>query len=114
MLALYNLLRDLISQAATKHDLDPLAISFVDALHALIDAIPGMQRTPVERLRFLYDQRLDDIAACVMTRRRRKRTYPRVVKVKMSNFLRKRPGHKEEFRDFETETKVFGEVSEVA
>lgn len=114
MLTLYNLLRDLINQAAKKHDLDPLAISFIDTLHAVIDAIPGMQRAPVERLRFLYEQLLDDIAACVMTRRRRKRAYPRVVKVKMSNFRLKRPGHKQELRDFETETKIFGEVREGA
>ncbi len=110
MLTLYNLLRDLINQAANKHDLDPLAISFVDSFHAVIDAVPGMQRAPVERLRFLYEQLLDDIAACVMTRRRRKRAYPRVVKVKMSNFLLKRPSHKQELRDFETETKILGQV----
>lgn len=114
MLTLYNLLRDLINQAAEKHDLDPLAISFVDALQAVIDAIPGMQRAPVEHLRFLYDQLLADIAACVMKRRRRKRAYPRVVKVKMSNFRLKRSQHKEQLRDFETETKVFGEVPEAA
>lgn len=114
MLTLYNLLRDLINQAAKKHNLDPLAISFVDSLHTVIDAVPGMQRAPAERLRFLYEQLLDDIAACVMTRRRRKRAYPRVVKVKMSNFLLKRPCHKQETRDFETETKVFGDVRDAA
>ncbi len=114
MLTLYNLLRDLINQAAKKHDLDPLAISFVDALQAVIDAIPGMQRASVERLRFLYDQLLDDIAACVLKRRRRKRAYPRVVKVKMSNFLLKRTKHKQRIRDFETETKIYGEVSDDA
>jgi hypothetical protein len=113
-LTLYNLLRDLINQAAKKHDLDPLAISFVDSLHAVIDAIPGMQRAPTGRLRFLYEQLLDDIAACVMKRRRRKRAYPRVVKVKMSSFALKRPGHKQELRDFKTETKIFGEVRDVA
>ena len=100
----------LINQAANKHDLDPLAISFVDSLHAVIDAVPGMQRAPVERLRFLYEQLLDDIAACVMMRWRRKRAYPRVVKVKVSNFLLKRPSHKQELHDFETETKILGQV----
>ena len=114
MLTLYNLLRDLINQAAKKHDLDPLAISFVDALQAVIDAIPAMQRASVERLRFLYHQLLDDVAACVLKRRRRKRAYPCVVKVKMSNFRLKRLGHKQETRDFETETKIFGEVSDAA
>ena len=110
MLTLYNLLRDLIKQSANKHGLDPLAISFVDALHAIIDAIPGMQRAPAVRLRTLYEQLLDDIASGAMTRWRRKRAYPRVVKVKMSNFRLKRPGHTQEFRDFESETKISGEV----
>lgn len=114
MLTLYNLLRDLINQAATKHNLDPLAISFVDALHTVIDAIPRLQRAPVECLRFLYDQLLDDIAACVMTRRRRKRVYPRVIKVTMSNYRRKRPRQKGRLRDYEAETKILGEVPDAA
>ena len=114
MLTVYNLVRDLINTAADKHDLDPLAISFLDALHAVIDAIPGMQRAPIERLLLLYERLLDDIAACAMTRRRRKRAYPRVVKVKMSNFRLKRTGHREKIRDFEAETKVFGEVGNAA
>jgi len=110
MLTLYNLLRDLINQAAKRHGLDPLRISFVDALQAVIDAIPGMQRAPPERLRWLYEQLLDDIAACAMTRWRRKRAYPRVVKVKMSNFRLKRSTHKQLYRDFDAETKILGEV----
>jgi hypothetical protein len=108
MLTLYNLLRDLINQAAKKHGLNPLAVSFVDTLHAVIDVTPQMQRAPVKRLRFLYEQLLDDIAACVMTRRRRKRAYPRVVKVKMSNFRLKRSGHKQEILDFEADTRILG------
>ena len=114
MMTLYNLLRDLINNAAVKHELDPLAISFVDALHAVVDAIPGMQRAPVERLPGLYDQLLDDIAACAMKRWRRKRAYPRVVKVKMSNFRLKRPEHGETRRDFDAETKILGELGRTA
>ncbi|MBI4585824.1 MAG: hypothetical protein HY717_17580, partial [Planctomycetes bacterium] len=92
------------------HDLDPLSISFVDALQTVIDAIPMMRRAPSQLLVELYEQLLDDIASCVMKRRRRKRAYPRVVKVKMSNFKLKRAKHQELFRDFETETKIYGEV----
>lgn len=110
MLTLYNLLRDLINQSAKKHGLDPLAISFVDTLQAVIDAVPLMQRAPAERLRFLYEQLLEDIAHCEMKRWRRKRAYPRVVKVKMSNFQLKRSCHKQTFRDFEAETKIFGQL----
>jgi hypothetical protein len=110
MLTLYNLLRDLINQAAQKNGLDPLRISFVDTLQTVIETIPAMQRAPPERLRSLYEQLLDDIARCVMKRWRRKRAYPRVVKVKMSSYRLKRSEHKQTFRDFDAETKVCGEV----
>lgn len=110
MLTLYNLLRDLINQAATKHHLDPLAISFVDTLHALIEAVPLMRQTRAERLPELYENLLDDIAAGLMKRRRRKRAFPRVVKVKMSNFKLKRSKDVGKARDFLAETKIFGEL----
>jgi len=114
MLTLYNLLRGLIKEAAQRHGIDPLRISFVDALQAVIEAIPAMQRAPTERLRIFYERLLDDIARCVLKRWRRKRAYPRVVRVKMSSYCLKRPEHKETLRDFEAETKVFGEVRKSA
>jgi hypothetical protein len=89
-------------------------VSFVGALHTVIDAIPGMQRAPTARLPWLYEQLLDDIAACAMSRWRRKRAFPRVVKVKMSNFKLKRPGHQQSFRDFQTETTIFGALARSA
>lgn len=111
MITTYNLLRSLINQAAAKHHLDPLSISFVDALQTVIDAIPLLRRAPTPLLVELYQQLLDDIASCVLKRRRRKRVYPRVVKVKMSNFKLKRAKDKELFRDFETAIKIYGEAS---
>ena len=45
-----------------------------------------------------------------MKRRRRKRAFPRVVKIKKSNFKLKRAGDVEKTRDFATETKIFGEL----
>jgi hypothetical protein len=106
MLTTYNLVRRVVNEAAAKHGIDPLAISFVDALWALIDAIPGMRSARAELLPFLYQQLLDDIARCRLKRRRRPRAYPRVVKVKMSNFKLKRRQHQEIRRDFARETKV--------
>jgi hypothetical protein len=108
MLTVYNLLRDVIRQAAEKHHLDPLSISFTDALFAVLDAIPAMRRAPPTRLRGLYDALLDDIARCVLTRRRRPRAFPRVVRVKMSNFRLKRFGDRETDRDFSSATRVLG------
>jgi len=68
-----------------------------------------MQRAKTDRLSFLYEQLLDDIARCQLTRFRRKRAYPRVIKIKMSNFKLKRKPHKENFQDFQADTKIIGE-----
>jgi hypothetical protein len=108
MLAVYNVVRHMMNQAAEKHQIEPLSISFVDALAAIIDAIPGMSRAPTLRLPYLYEQLLDDIARCAMKRYRRRRRYSRVVKVKMSNFRLKKRGHRGSYRDFEAETRIIG------
>ena len=110
MLTIYNLIRALIQEAAVRHGLDPLSISFVHTLCTVIDAIPGMRRAPAQRLKDLYQQLLEDIARGVMTRRRRPRSYPRVVKIKMSKFKLKRLRHKEIHRNFLSETRILGEA----
>jgi hypothetical protein len=108
MVTVYNLLREVINEAARKYDLDPLSISFVDALQAILDAIPLMAAAPTQRLPDLYRQLLADIAACRMKYWRRPRAYPRVVKVKMSNFKLKRPQNVGGYRDFEAQMQVLG------
>ena len=108
MVTVYNLLRELINEAARKHDLDPLSISFVGALQTILDAIPLMAAAAAQRLPDLYRQLLDDIAACRMKYWRRPRAYPRVVKVKMSNFKLKKPQNVGGYRDFEAEMRVIG------
>ncbi len=108
MVTTYNLLRDLINEAAREHGLNPLSISFVDALQTILDAVPVMGSAPARRLPDLYQQLLDDIAACEMSSWRRPRAYPRVVKVKMSNFQLKRPKSVGKHRNFEAETRILG------
>ncbi len=108
MVTTYNLLRELINEAAREHGLNPLSISFVDALQTILDAVPVMGSAPARRLPDLYQQLLDDIAACEMSSWRRPRASPRVVKVKMSNFQLKRPKSAGKHRDFEAETRILG------
>jgi hypothetical protein len=108
MVTVYNLLRELINEAARKHDLDPLSISFVGALQTILDAIPFMAAAPAQRLADLYQQLLEDIASCRMKYWRRKRVYPRVVKVKMSNFKLKKPQNVGGYRDFEANMQILG------
>ena len=105
MLIMYNLIRLLIRQAAEEHGKDPCSISFLDALQHIIDAAPLMtagepaQESPFEYL-------LAVIADCEIDRPRRPRVNPRVVKVKMSKFKRKREKHKSETRDLAKELKI--------
>jgi len=67
-----------------------------------------MRCAPTERLGWLYDQLLEDIAGCVMDRWRGPRKYARVVKVKMSNFKLKREDHKELHWDPEKDIRIVG------
>jgi len=105
MLIMYNLIRLLIRQAAEEHGKDPCSISFLDALHHIIDAAPLMTADePAQASRFEY--LLAVIADCEIDRPRRPRVNPRVVKVKMSKFKRKREKHKSETRDLAKELKI--------
>ena len=103
MIIMYNVTRLLIWQAATKHQLDPLEISFLDVLQHLIDAAPIISTTDLniraEKPRFLYQL----IADCQIDRPRRGRVNPRVVKVKMSKYRRKKKSDQSMERDFANE-----------
>ena len=105
MLIMYNLIRLLIRQAAEEHGKDPCSISFLDALQHLIDAAPLMTADEsAQESKFEY--LLAVIADCEIDRPRRPRVNPRVVKVKMSKFKRKRDKHKSETRDLAKELKI--------
>lgn len=106
----YNLVRGLIGEAARAHDIAPEEISFVDALITIQLAIPHFSGAATERLPHLYRQLLSDLAACRNRRPRRPRSCPRVIRVKMSHFLLKRPPHIERKVDFVAAT-VLGSIS---
>lgn len=78
---------------ATPAPLPPTRLSFLTALRLIRSTVPELQRTaPADRPR-LYRQLLADIARCPLPPRRT-RSYPRVVKQKMSNFRVKAPCHR--------------------
>jgi hypothetical protein len=106
MLIMYNLVRLLIGQAAAAHDKDPRFISFLDALQHIIDAAPLMTLSRAERRSEQVDYLLTLIADCDIDRPRRHRVNPRVVKVKMSNFKRKREKDKSQHRDLENDLEI--------
>jgi len=105
MLITYNLIRSLIYEAASKHNQSPLLISFLDSLQLIIDAAPSLSTTQGNE-RNKFDYLLDLIADSLIDRPRRPRVNPRVVKVKMSNFKRKRSGDKSKYRNFEKDIKI--------
>lgn len=102
----YNLVRRTIQTAAQKHGLVPEQIGFVDSLRAIIHMVPRMAAAAAERLPGLYDQLLRDLAGCQIRRPRRHRRYPRVVRVKMSNFKLKQAHHRQEIIPFPQEIRI--------
>jgi len=87
----YNLVRLEMERIAEEAEVTPARISFVMALRLIRDewmwlaaASPGAIPKQLRRLR-------QDVRRFILPPRRRERTYPRAVKIKMSNYPRKRP-----------------------
>jgi hypothetical protein len=85
-------IRSLMYEAASKYDLDPDRLSFMDSVRVIGRAIPRMQAAKTELLPVYYEMMLDEIASHLIPPRRN-RVNPRVIKQKMSKFLSKRFEH---------------------
>jgi hypothetical protein len=94
LLIAHFVIRSLMHQAALLADIDPDRLSFVHAIEVLKDAIPEFQMVAPSQRDQLYLRLLKDIAS-VRLPLRQHRVNPRVVKRKMSNFLKKRSDHYE-------------------
>lgn len=111
MMIAYNLVREVIVEAAEAHDIPAREISFVEALEVIREAMPRFERAihtsaSSKQRQDLVHQLLQDIADVRLTRPRRKRVYDRVVKQKMSSFKLKRQQHGQELRDFEADLRM--------
>jgi hypothetical protein len=106
MLIAYNLLRDLMYQAADKYDKDPLFLSFLESLQLVIDAIRFVIYASVELKKIQSDYLLLLISESEIDRPRRDRVNPRVVKIKMSKFKRKNSTHKSEARNLKKDLEI--------
>lgn len=91
LLLVYNLVRLEMERTAEEAKVEPVRISFVAALRLIRDewlwsalASPGAIPRHLQKLR-------QDLRLFVLPERRRHRTYPRAVKLKMSPYPRKRP-----------------------
>lgn len=94
MLIVYNTTRYIIWQAASRQQLDPCNISFLDVWYHLLDSTSTLTALAFSQsIENAWDYLLTLIANCPIDRPRRPRSNPRVVKVKMSKFKRKQPDH---------------------
>ena len=103
MLGAYNLVRGLMAEAGREQGIDPLEISFTASLAVIEDSLIAIQQAPDAALPRLHRRLLRDIAECRIDRPRRPRQWPRVVKVKMSNYRVKQEHHHESTLAFEVE-----------
>lgn len=94
LLIAHFIIRYLMHEAALQADIDPDRLSFVHTVELIKDAIPEFQLVAEDQREQLYQRLLRDIARRPLPERRN-RVNPRVVKRKMSNFLKKRPEHYE-------------------
>lgn len=105
ILTMYNLIRTLIIKATETEDIDPLSISFLETLDLIVESIPLMsvitgktEKAYVFLLKMIANRKID--------RPRRARRNPRVVKIKMSNWKRKRSKDKSEVFNFEEDLEI--------
>lgn len=102
----YNAVRTLMSQAAAAQDQDPTTLSFLDALHHILEAAPILTALTPDRRESKRRYLLTLLADCRIDRPRRPRVNPRVIKVKMSKWARKTADHKSEVRDLAAQLKI--------
>jgi len=82
----------LMHESASAAQIDPRELSFVHAVRVLRETIPLMRSARTEQLPCMYKAMLQQIATGRLPPREN-RINPRVVKVKMSNYGKKRTHH---------------------
>lgn len=102
----YNLVRDLMCQAAYESDKDPINLSFLDSLQFFIEAVSIMSAAKLYQKKCQFKYLLDLISQSDIDRPRRDRINPRVVKIKMSKFKRKNPSHQSETRNLKRDLQI--------
>lgn len=83
----YNVIRELMAQAAQKKSLDPRRISFVDSLERIRAAALLMAAADTRSLQRIFEDLLASIARCLLPKRHRRN--PREVCIKMSSYPKK-------------------------
>ena len=92
LLIAYNCVRALMADAGSEAGVSPHRLSFTDCLERVRLALLRFACAPAPDLPQLSRQLLADLAACRLPAKRHGRRCDRAVKVKMSNYPRKRRG----------------------
>jgi hypothetical protein len=92
ILLAYNAVRGLMHEAALAEQVDPRRLSFLDSVRIIRDTVADMRNAPTTVLPILYRGMLKLIGQCRLPPREN-RINPRVIKKKMSKWLKKRPEH---------------------
>lgn len=90
----YNLIRATIAQAARQADISARDISFVGTVRAIERRAASIERLHGRDRDAAWLELLAEISS-LRTRKRRERQYPRVLRVKISRFPRKRSWHRQ-------------------
>jgi hypothetical protein len=90
MVIMYTAIRLLMVQAAESASCDPRELSFLEALHHLVEAAPLVGLHDEARQVIVVNYFAEVVATARIDRPRRPRTAPRVIKVARSKFPRKR------------------------
>jgi hypothetical protein len=84
-----NVVRAIMLEAAAAHGQDPMTLSFVHALRAILAFAPALATSPWWKLQDLYEAMLSEIASCRVSRRP-DRQEPRAVRREMKHYPRLR------------------------
>ena len=88
----HNAIRALMHEAALRVDIDPRKLSFIHAVRVIRDAMPLLRAARRNQLPKWYHALLCQISQGILPPRDG-RINPRVVKIKMSKYLKKRAEH---------------------
>ena len=106
VLITYNLIRLLMKESTDKEGGNPLFLSFLDTMQIIIECAPHISIANSAKKKIALAYMIGVIAKSMIDRPRRPRCSPRVVKIKMSNFKRKRKADISKFRNFEEDIKI--------
>jgi hypothetical protein len=90
LLLAYNLVRREMEQIAAEAGVEPTRISFIMALHLLVDELHWLSNTSPGAIPRHLKKMRENVKRFILPRRRN-RSAPREVKIKMSNYPKKRP-----------------------